>query len=82
MEITVIHVLTLTPYEASLPVQSFEELLEQDYPMHSLEFPKTKGKMNLGNPCEDNPFAAIDTIQQFAAAAGLVLHWEQRVDTI
>lgn len=81
MDLTVVHVLSLTPFEAALPARTYQELLTKDYPIHSFYFPKTGKTLELGFAYKSNFQEKMQFINDFAAAAGIKLKWENEVRT-
>lgn len=54
--VTFIHALVLTPYEATLPAQTIEDLLREDYPRHVI-YNKQTGEEILSGFSYENSFS-------------------------
>ena len=79
MELTLVHALILTDYEATLPAQSFEALLVEDYPLHRV-YNKATGEVIFEEyPFEGNPFEKISIIQKTLQVAHIPFSWSQEV---
>lgn len=64
--LNLVHALVLTPYEATLPAQSIEELLQQDYPRHII-YDEATGKEILSGFSYENSF-----VEQLAVVSNLL----------
>ena len=67
MEYHLIHALVLTPFESSLPAQTWEEIAETDYPIHALYCEESAPLLfhsdGLKNNCADEISKIIKTIE-------------------
>lgn len=67
MEYHLIHALVLTPFESSLPAQTWEEIAETDYPIHALYCEESARLLfhsdGLKNNCADEISKIIKTIE-------------------
>lgn len=65
MDYKLVHALVITPFEATLPAQSFDELLLEDYPTHLIYNPANGKQILLENSIDSNPLEKISFLQKF-----------------
>lgn len=79
MDAYFVHALVLTDYEATLPAQSFEALLNEDYPTHLVYDSISGQELFHETPVEGNPLEKIALISKAFTICGIQLHWEHKV---
>lgn len=75
MEYHLIHALVLTPFESSLPAQTWEELVTMDYPIHALYCKESRRLLfhsdGLKNNCANEISKILQTIENLGKSAVL-----------
>ena len=71
-----VHALVLTPFEEALPAQTFDELLQEDYPLHFVYSADTGKEILLENSYENNPMEKISFLQKFVDSTNNSICWD------
>lgn len=73
------HALVLSDFERFLPAQTYEELLNEDYPLHVIYNTTTGEEIFQSSPIDSNPLEVIGLIQSAFSSCGIAVHWEHKV---